>query len=190
MDPSILNLIANFAGDVPSEINEKRTEGRRMDCHYDENEEADVSEVNMNYNVRVVIFSKDRPWQLQQLLRSMQLLNTEEDELISNYTVIYIIVNITSAEYRDAYRQVKTQFCKNVPIVWLYENDCHNSFDYKQDNMQQNVSIRRPLGHEGKIPMEDSLNNESRFSQLLERSLKGHEYSDMVMFLTDDMILL
>ncbi|EED92963.1 predicted protein [Thalassiosira pseudonana CCMP1335] len=55
---------------------------------------------------RVVVFSKDRPWQLQELLLSMKLASPHYNNSTINRIDIYIILHATSPLFRDGYERV------------------------------------------------------------------------------------
>jgi glycosyltransferase involved in cell wall biosynthesis len=118
---------------------------------------------------KIIIFSKDRPWQLQQLLRSMRLDNSLRDKDLT----ILIVCKVT-CQYKSGYDKVKNNFddagdSNQLKIKWLYECDSggqNNSFAYL---------LESALYH----PLTDPKPNRETVSS---RSL--------VMFLTDDCILL
>ncbi len=138
-------------------------------------------------STRVVIFSKDRPWQLQQLLRSMKLPldDTSLDDRNASFVQraeVYIICRATTLDFEEGYNQVKESYCQaDTPIkpVFLYEGEW---------------MCRDDLGH-ASIP--DNIENET-FSSLLDYALNTNNTaandsnytSSYVMFLTDDCLLL
>ena len=130
---------------------------------------------------RIVIFSKDRPWQLQQLLRSMKLpthhASLEHDASFIRHVEIFIICRATTLDFVEGYEQIKQtydEFDTYVKLRFLYEGEW----------MHRDA------------PITDNLENKS-FSVLLEYALdrstdadSAHHTHSYVMFLTDDCILL
>ena len=121
-------------------------------------------------STRVVIFSKDRPWQLQQLLRSMQLPN-DSTSTADDDVEIFIIFRATS-DFVDGYEQIIRQaYCQvNTPypykLCFLCEGEWMGSDTLDALSVFENNS----------------------FSYLLEYALNSN--STFVMFLTDDCVFL
>lgn len=166
---SLLGLVSSFLGDdgeppaptaaapLPSPLPESNvTRGAASD------EEETIE--NQHSHVKVVIFSKDRPWQLQQLFRSMRLGDEtchSDDITIS----LELLVHITET-YQTAYKQV-------IESV---------------ENMMQSVPRVSLTCH-----YEDSKNSSYSFQSLLEGILTTEEDKDSPnhwMFVTDDCLLL
>ena len=111
---------------------------------------------------KVVIFTKDRPWQLQQILYSMKLELVEDIMPIT----INIICYASSIEFHHGYDQVRQEFIiakKNLILQWFYESS-----------------------------NDKTTNSGDDFSRLLEKATLHHDTNTtaIIMFLTDDCILL
>mmetsp|Transcript_6888 Transcript_6888/g.10175 ORF Transcript_6888/g.10175 Transcript_6888/m.10175 type:complete len:886 (+) Transcript_6888:87-2744(+) len=152
-----------------------------------------ISKNNDDFDVlpstRVVIFSKDRPWQLQQLLRSMKLPiidNASSDNHEASFVQrvdIFIICRATTADFAEGYEQIKQAYCQvdtQIKPCFLYEGEWMG---------------RNALDH---VSISDIIENKS-FSFLLEYALNTKCDADadaasptpsFVMFLTDDCVLL
>eukprot|EP00985_Skeletonema_marinoi_P005449 scaffold2360_cov130-Skeletonema_marinoi.AAC.1 len=148
-----------------------------------------ISKNNDDFDVlpstRVVIFSKDRPWQLQQLLRSMKLPiidNASSDNHEASFVQrvdIFIICRATTADFAEGYEQIKQAYCQvdtQIKPCFLYEGEWMG---------------RDGLDH---VSISDIIENKS-FSFLLEYALNtrcaaGSPAPSFVMFLTDDCVLL
>jgi glycosyltransferase involved in cell wall biosynthesis len=157
----LFGLISEFLGDTCVS-----TSNRLL-----ENTSGEVESINLllpeakgkisNYSHRIVIFSKDRPWQLQQLLRSMDPTNDGQKNN-NNKLHIFIIINVSNKDFRDGYSSVKQEY-EYLNISWLYESKEENSL------FAQLFEI---------AIFNDCTENES-----------GNE-NDLIMFLTDDCLLL
>jgi hypothetical protein len=129
-------------------------------------------------STRVVIFSKDRPWQLQQLLHSMKLTNNDcsDDVSFLRDVEIFIIFKASSLNFAMGYEQVMKQF-NSKRIRFLCEGEWMGD---------ESLDVLPSL----------SDNMDNSFSYLLEYALNtrsnanDHEYPSVVMFLTDDCLFL
>ena len=158
---SILGLVSSFLGDdSPSSTKNAGKSGEpaipnATACGGFEDEAAVQAP-----HVKVVIFSKDRPWQLQQLFRSMCL-----DGLESNhdaFSISLIVLARITEEYRTAYVDVHASVAKIVESI-------------------QNVTLTMH---------EENLADASSFQSLMEIIATEDENPTHWMFLTDDCILL
>ena len=116
----------------------------------------------------VIVFGKDRPWQLRQLLRSMRLKEEGGEEstfdMIATGAVDVVIIACITREYEDGYACVIDEFCTK--------------------RYSGGVQVRLVREEEGT----------SRFAPLLEAAVgvssAAKDRGSIVMFLTDDCILL
>ncbi|GFH59218.1 hypothetical protein CTEN210_15694 [Chaetoceros tenuissimus] len=120
---------------------------------------AASSVLDMMYSV--IIFSKDRPWQLSELLRSMELEKIHQYQLNIS---IKIILFASNTDFQKGYERVK-EMNQNYDIDWLYEerNGGDNTFSNLLENAVQYSSSS---------------------------ATKEEEEKSLTMFLTDDCILL
>lgn len=126
--------------------------------------------MNLSKPHRIIIFSKDRPWQLQQLIRSMQL-NVFTDSDMD----IIILYKASNREFMSGYQLVQQDL-----DTYLYQV----SFHWWKDGLSERNS------EEG-----DEVDSSSDFTSLLEAATKQNNCGsslnfDLIMFLTDDCILL
>lgn len=149
---SILGLVSSFLGDkhYPSTTTERAVVA-----------ENSLQREYQEPHVNIVIFSKDRPWQLQQLFRSMHLVDTfsgEEDILVSLHVLLHITDN-----YREAYDEVITSVGRILESVPNISFACHR----------------------------EDPDDVCSFQNLFDSILLAEEYQPTHwMFLTDDAILL
>ncbi len=172
---------------------------------------------------RVVIFSKDRPWQLQQLLRSIfgafsfPQSNPQQYQNQQYSLQICIIVNVTNL-FRDGYEKVKKEYDTiveeirmkllkgtDVSIVWMYEsmtnsNGVEDSYQHEKQSdhidveerqtqeQQKNHSFARLL--EEAVGYSFGNRIDSKDDELKNSNDDGNEPSVLIMFITDDCILL
>ena len=143
--------------------------------------------VDENFNIsppstRVIIFSKDRPWQLQQLLRSMKLTidnsstNGDENHFIRRVE-IFIICRATTSDFADGYELIRQSYQTVVApcrISFLYEEEAVDS-----NSKRENVEGKKPFSH----LLEHALNASIDANN-------GNNTPSFVMFLTDDCLLL
>jgi glycosyltransferase involved in cell wall biosynthesis len=104
MDPSLLGIISSFLGDE-----KVKTFGEEAEFSSRPHHPCDP-------HFHVVVFSKDRPWQLQQLVHSMSLKGVNDDLQVT------VIVNVQD-EYRSAYDKVVEEF--TAEIAFLEEDEGH-----------------------------------------------------------------
>lgn len=130
---------------------------------------GDVTKACVKYqklSARVVILSKDRPWQLKQLMRSMKLVErgSNSNDMMSSLLrtlEIYIILRASTPSFTRGYERLMEE----------YEDMAH-------------------------FLIENDLSEETTFSSLLQQALTididGGEHSNdgIVMFLTDDCLIL
>lgn len=129
---------------------------------------SETKKISSNYSHKIVIFSKDRPWQLQQLLRSMDPTNDGQKSNNMLYkdcsTIdIFIIVNISTKDFRDGYSRVKQEY-EYLNISWLYESKV------KENSLFAHLFERVIFNDSTEIEIENE--------------------KELIMFLTDDCLLL
>ena len=203
-ESGVLDLISSFLGSaaasqkstlesVPAEnVNESTTSKEDAASKY-------ILDPNFVPPVRVVVFSKDRPWQLQQLLRSMELPITHrhsKSNLRLPMVDIFIIINASSGEFETAY--------KNVMQSIICNHECNCSGAWRLHFLfEDEVNVASK-----------GTNSGSRYSNSFSRLLKSavtdvHDHGlqkcdvptslqidvrsnidDVIMFLTDDCLLL
>ncbi len=171
-DASMFDLISSFLG--PSSL--PRT-GRVMyeltedshQCHEDKGRgESSTQTAETSIEHKIIIFSKDRPWQLQQLLRSMHLNKT----IRNNNIHVYVICRVTIS-FKSGYDEVKDTVDLNpLRTTWLYE--CGSPGD--KEASFAHILEKVVLNHHDAGP-------ESETSSVTNPK-------NIVMFLTDDCILL
>ncbi|KAI2492368.1 glycosyl transferase [Fragilaria crotonensis] len=103
MDPSILSRVSSFLGQNPTTA---ATAG--FLCSSPSQTQTELTTYAAG-RFHVIIFTKDRPWQLQQLLLSMQL------DKIGDYKVT-IIANVRP-DFEDGYRQVQHEFTDQIDFL-------------------------------------------------------------------------
>lgn len=156
VNASLLGLVSSFLGDdtsPPAHNTEPNVPPTATTATFIEEDDRDAF-------VRVVIFSKDRPWQLQQLFRSMRLQQHNSNDKLR--ISLELLVHIT-----DNYRQVYEQVISSVET---------------QLEGQANVSLT--------CHYEDATSDEKSFQTLLENILTSEDEPTHWMFLTDDCLLL
>ena len=124
----------------------------------------------------VIVFSKDRPWQLQQLLRSMKLSNMPlslgaGDPASITSIDINIIARIDEP-FDDGYRMVQDEF--------------ERLLETENDNCGGNISLSFLFEDDGACTFERLL--KSIINK--EKTIEDAKNNNVVMFLTDDCLLL
>eukprot|EP00978_Attheya_sp_CCMP212_P035166 scaffold151426_cov61-Attheya_sp.AAC.2 len=171
----LLDLVASFLGPTPQP---PPTALRRS---IDRPKDVAKQEDSTDCDCRVIVFSKDRPWQLQQLLRSMDLKNSDSSEDSNSTSVeIRIIVHVTE-EFAREYQMVQDEYECNirgplaVSIRFLHESQ-NQSF---ANLLEECLRKEPPTSPQKEITKKDDSSDST--------TTKG---KSMVMFLTDDCILL
>jgi len=103
MDPSILALVTSFVGTSPVPV---------APVVIDAPFGAAEAELNTHNIIKVIVFTKDRPWQLQQLFRSMRFETQRNHITMNSFTKVDIIIignvhELYHAAYRHAEREIK-----------------------------------------------------------------------------------
>ena len=105
MDPSLLSLVSSFLGEnhtTPHGFVGLNPAGSKQ-------AEIALPIHKTPAKFHVVVFTKDRPWQLQQLLTSMQLQKMED------YSVT-IVANVRP-DFKDGYQQVMQEFDEHINFL-------------------------------------------------------------------------
>ena len=154
MEPSVLALVASFVGRKQETLN----------CSVAKQTTPNIKR-QTSTRIEVIIFTKDRPWQLQQLFRSMSLTTTTTTIAAKTATVQQrlivdiIVIGIVQDIYCAAYKQVEGEILATIQHM---QNDWSVQF-WNEDGQHS-------------------------FKTLLCRI--SRQTSDFIMFLTDDCILL
>lgn len=159
---AILGLIGSFIGNEENEYDSTsgNAEQVQTDTVEDENNVSAAASSVLDMMYSVIIFSKDRPWQLSELLRSMELEKFHQYELNISIKVILFASN---NDFRKGYERVK-EMNQSYNIDWLYEEN--NGGDNTFCNLLENAV------------------------QYSSSSATKDEEKSLTMFLTDDCILL
>jgi len=176
--PALLNLVSSFLGppatvettrSAPRALTDTATPstGRANDANAPNIIPSSTTDVQhgtpIACNATVVVFSKDRPWQLQQLIRSMKL------SLDPSAGPQQIIINVVVIARRDeffseGYQKVEDEFTGNHKteraITFLYED----------------AAIDKTFG--------------SLLEKVICNTVEDQADNTLVMFLTDDCLLL
>lgn len=168
--------------------------------------------------IQIIIFTKDRPWQLQQLLQSMKLLSQyhHHDENINNEVIakieLIVIAKISDNEYHAYYDMVRNEFEQtilhnnNVSLKFIIEdeNDDMKSIlcklsgvvicdehDEKEEDDDQNQCRNEKKKNNNKDDDDDD--NKYNNNDEGEKDINNDDDDDnttLWMFLTDDCLLL
>lgn len=174
LETDFIGLISSFLGPNSEEDVAGRDASVTPSAAYASSDDIDT------LSTQVVIFSKDRPWQLQQLLRSMKLPGDNfhsDDANFLPYVEIFIIFRATTSDFVEGYEQIMQTYHvdKSYKICFLCEGEWtgRDALDVlsTSDNMEDNS-----------------------FSYLLEytldTSIDVQNTPSFVMFLTDDCVFL
>ena len=105
--PSLLGLVSSFLGD--NNCSTTRSEASQSNAPIEtsgvDNEDLEEEMKFQSPCVKIVLFSKDRPWQLQELFRSMCLNDGCVDDDVDIKVSIDLLANITE-NYQMAYEEV------------------------------------------------------------------------------------
>ena len=175
--PPLLDLVSSFLGPPPEAPPRVESAEESVDNGGSGNFYAAAASTVPSH-AKVIVFSKDRPWQLQQLLRSMELSHTS---LPSSTKApppvasidIHIIARIDEP-FVDGYRMVQDEF---EGLHVSNRNDMPST-----DSAKVSLAFLR----------EDD--GACSFERLLERVINEEKFQEeadnFVMFLTDDCVLL
>ncbi|KAI2492051.1 glycosyl transferase [Fragilaria crotonensis] len=103
MDPSILSRVSSFLGQ-----NQTTAATAGFLCSSPSQTHTELT-TDAAGRFNVFIFTKDRPWQLQQLLLSMKLDKIGDSK-------VYIIANVRP-DFEDGYRQVQHEFTDQIDFL-------------------------------------------------------------------------
>lgn len=190
-DSGVVDLISSFLGSV--ELNQSSAPAAVPTTDNDQTGKIDSMPKGAHVHsasAHVIIFSKDRPWQLQQLLRSMDLPNEKGFAYNNIISVdVFIIVCASNEEFRSGYDNIYNsplvrQTCgTSWRIHFLFEDDVEANIIDQQSNAFARLLRRSLTVDEGDALQ--STNNQSYVS-----TKEDGESQEVVMFLTDDCLLL
>lgn len=181
-ETDFIGLISSFLGPASDDIAGAAADAAPSEAPSIIFKDDDFDDV-LPPSTRVVIFSKDRPWQLQQLLRSMKLPNDNgslDDDSASflPHVEFFIIFRATTLDFVEGYEQIR-QMYDLVDIPYKLCFLCEGEW----------------MGRDA-LSIPDNMQNNS-FSYLLEYALNtstdaedAHHTPSFVMFLTDDCVFL
>eukprot|EP00956_Cyclotella_meneghiniana_P034922 scaffold109533_cov20-Cyclotella_meneghiniana.AAC.1 len=115
VDSEVVDLISSFLGPTDSNPASKQVDAAVRDISEIRDSESEVITYYDSVSFRVVIFSKDRPWQLQQLLQSMKLPIENDQEFESGTTLrvnIFIIIHASRHQFRSGYSDALNSLVK------------------------------------------------------------------------------
>lgn len=188
VDSGVVDLISSFLGSI--DVNPPPTQPDAAARDNTETHEHDAeSELITDYDsasVRVVIFSKDRPWQLQQLLQSMKL-SIETKQVYEFSTIlrvdIFIIIHTSCHQFRTGYcdaldyLDMRQDGSDRLKIHLYFEGETYALDQAPEPDHRLPSSFSRLLKYTltSKIQLTENTNSRSQ---------------EIVMFLTDDCLLL
>lgn len=130
-DNDVLGLISSFVGSSSFSNNNPETKQLQQESNV-----VVVTESNLKNDIlynekdctkcKVIVCTKDRPWQLQQLLYSMKLEQIEDIPI--TISIICHVSATSKQEFSHGYNQVREEF-KNVngiSLQWMYETNGHD----------------------------------------------------------------
>ena len=159
-------------------------------------------------SVRVVIFSKDRPWQLQQLLRSMKLpfycINDRyrgSEKVFLREVDIYVILRASSSPFTRGYDKVIKEYSNQLCFhadgkIWKLHflnenewevNDTNTSTSVNEEHLKTNA-FSQILEHVLTIGTSENANHVGGSKNNI--SNEKHDDDGIILFLTDDCLLL
>eukprot|EP00956_Cyclotella_meneghiniana_P001804 scaffold1971_cov25-Cyclotella_meneghiniana.AAC.1 len=187
VDSGVVDLISSFLGPTDANPASKQVDAAVRDISEIHDSESELITYYDSVSVRVVIFSKDRPWQLQQLLQSMKLPIENDEEFESSTTPrvdIFIIIHASCHQFRLGYNDALNSLVKRQDghdrwkIHLYFEGDTLSELDQapEPDNQMTN-SFAQLLKYTltSKLQLNENTNSSSQ---------------EVVMFLTDDCLLL
>ena len=193
MDPSVLALVSSFVGDKLNTDQKSGTnDSERGNSHRNNDgihqtisaETLSVTDTEDGRieSVRVVIFSKDRPWQLQQLLRSMRLRhgpqNSDKEQAYQSrpVSVEIFLLSCVQEPFRDGYHNVQKKFRHETSTIdWISGLRC---LEESPPNTASGIASFPELLHQAMYGTDPKSNNNDSAS------------TTAVWFLTDDMLML
>ncbi|KAL7489602.1 hypothetical protein ACHAW6_015256, partial [Cyclotella cf. meneghiniana] len=200
----LVDLIASFLGsgiDHPSSPSELVREPSNSPADSLEAESNIVGhDSQLNPPVRVVVFSKDRPWQLQQLLLTMKLPFPNGQHYSDRGSMlrvdIFVIVHSSSEEFSRGYKSVMhstasrddNSIRERWQVHFLFEQGGDDANQNTNPDNEQSNSFSRILKHVLTHDDENSCHNHDIPGSLPLNT--GESNQGVIMFLTDDCLLL
>ncbi len=181
----MIDLISSFLGPPDDEPLPVALQQEKQQLEQD----SGIDSVERDGPFRIIIFSKDRPWQLQQLLRSMQLEDSFHGSSCGRLLHVFIIYKVTE-KYESGYEKVKKDCeARQLNITWHRECDVGlNDSSEKEKASSQKNSFANLLEVALKCPLLDSQPDIDVAATRNAAPQVG--MGNLVMFLTDDCILL
>ena len=189
-DSNVIDLISSFVGSIDhgNPSTDLFQDASEASCGTDNIPKPCVSYTS---SVRVIIFSKDRPWQLQQLLRSMHLPFVDgcwKSNFISKVD-IFIIIHASCHDFYVGYETVMQSFIKGCPNV------CSIDFRFEEENKTRETSTGADDSYSNSFSKllqsavtDDDVESENAAAQYYPNTIEKPQ--EMIMFLTDDCLLL
>lgn len=173
--PALLDLVSSFLG-PPGATTDASTLTPSSPTTSAHDTAPEGTTTPMPRHATVIVFSKDRPWQLHQLLRSMKLFcpvihrsSSSEDEPASQLTIDAKVIARIDNFFAEGYQTVEDEFAGM--------ND-HGQVTFLREDTDTTGS-----------------SDESTFERLLEKVINedappNQDDNSLLMFLTDDCLLL
>ncbi|KAL3791188.1 hypothetical protein ACHAWO_013619 [Cyclotella atomus] len=183
-DSGVIDLISSFLGPVELDPQPTSNAASNANNQIAAIQSKSISQID-SVSARVIIFSKDRPWQLQQLLLSMKLPSDGNFRCSSIVRVdIHIIIHASHLDFRRGYGTV----------IQSIEKDCakwrvHFHFEGDISLSTESDHFSRLLRHTLLKDVDSSLQSTDLFCTS-SANYEQHDSKELVMFLTDDCVLL
>lgn len=120
---ALLGLVSSFLGSGGNDT-QWSVDSVEENEHSVDSSSCDGSIRAQDSHVKVVIFSKDRPWQLQQLVRSMRLDEKRGSTIPETTISLQLLLHITE-EYQAAYEAVITSIERTIASTTNISMTCH-----------------------------------------------------------------
>jgi hypothetical protein len=187
-DSGVIDIISSFLGELdPQPISHAASNENDQAAAIDTIQSKIIAQSD-SASARVIVFSKDRPWQLQQLLTSMKLPSGGKFTHNSIARVdIRIIINASHREFRQGYDTViqsildSKKDCDKWRVQFHFEGD--PSLNTESDHFS--ILLRQALAKDV-----DRLLQSTDLSTASSGYHDQHGRKELVMFLTDDCLLL
>lgn len=167
-DAPVFDLISSFMGNTSRLPTQVTPEARTNINDATEERENSMIDHPLKPVHKIIIFSKDRPWQLQQLLISMQLNIVPPNKLLHIFIICRVVESFKSGY--DKVQQMFSDVCnsKQLKITWLYECDGQGNTGESFPHLLENALHYPATGVES----------------------ENTRRKNLVLFLTDDCVLL
>ena len=163
-DQDVLSLISSFVGERSTKhTHVQRHNGALIDNVNNEQRihEGLAPPCTWDHVAKVIVFTKDRPWQIRELFLSMKL-KANSYHMENHFLDIYIIANVKDP-FKESYKQVelltksleKEDHSCRIKINWLFENR-ENDFKHLLEhavNVPHSVAPKSPSGASAPILM-------------------------------------